>query len=89
MSTTTNPQPLTTFSYISSMVPIFEGEAYEFWSIQMKTLYISQDLWDLVENGYKIPRHAPNWSPGTTTRKGSIMKIGRRTQRHCHTCNKG
>ncbi|KAL3510882.1 hypothetical protein ACH5RR_030283, partial [Cinchona calisaya] len=25
---------------------------YEFWSIKIKTLFKSQDLWDLVENGY-------------------------------------
>ncbi|KAL6315260.1 hypothetical protein AAG906_000341 [Vitis piasezkii] len=33
-------------------IPIFKGECYEFWSIKMKTLFKSQDLWDLVENGY-------------------------------------
>lgn len=35
-----------------SIVPIFNGENYGFWSIKMRTLFISQDLWDLVENGY-------------------------------------
>lgn len=33
-------------------IPIFKGENYEFWSIKMKTLFKSQELWDLVENGY-------------------------------------
>ncbi|XP_073040319.1 uncharacterized protein [Primulina eburnea] len=33
-------------------IPLFKGECYEFWSIKMKTLFKSQDLWDLVENGY-------------------------------------
>ncbi|KAE8734772.1 hypothetical protein F3Y22_tig00000715pilonHSYRG00163 [Hibiscus syriacus] len=33
-------------------IPVFNGESYEFWSIKMKTLFKSQDLWDLVENGY-------------------------------------
>ena len=37
------------------MVPIFKGENYEFWSIKMKTLIKSQDLWDLVEQGYADP----------------------------------
>ncbi|RVW94747.1 Retrovirus-related Pol polyprotein from transposon TNT 1-94 [Vitis vinifera] len=36
-------------------IPIFKGECYEFWSIKMKTLFKSQDLWDLVENGYPYP----------------------------------
>ncbi|KAA0061308.1 UBN2 domain-containing protein [Cucumis melo var. makuwa] len=34
------------------LIPIFKGEGYEFWSICMKTLLRSQDLWDLVEQGY-------------------------------------
>ncbi|XP_021909031.1 uncharacterized protein LOC110823062 isoform X2 [Carica papaya] len=28
------------------------GEKYEFWSIKMKTLFKSQDFWDLVEYGF-------------------------------------
>lgn len=35
-----------------SLLPIFNGESYEHWSIKMKTLFVSQDLWDLVVNGY-------------------------------------
>ena len=34
---------------------IFEGESYEFKSIKMKTLFISLDLWELVEKGYQNP----------------------------------
>ncbi|GJW98788.1 retrovirus-related pol polyprotein from transposon TNT 1-94 [Tanacetum coccineum] len=33
-------------------IPVFKGESYEFWSIKMKTLFKSQDLWDFVESGY-------------------------------------
>ncbi|GAV82483.1 DUF4219 domain-containing protein [Cephalotus follicularis] len=36
-------------------IPIFKGECHEFWCIKMKTLFKSQDLWDLVENGYVDP----------------------------------
>ncbi|KAJ0047654.1 hypothetical protein Pint_15564 [Pistacia integerrima] len=32
------------------LIPIFTGKCYEYWSIRMKTLLTSQDLWDLVEN---------------------------------------
>lgn len=35
-----------------------DGESYDYWSIQMKTLFISQDLWELVENGYDAPEDA-------------------------------
>ncbi|XP_073021591.1 uncharacterized protein [Primulina eburnea] len=37
------------------LIPIFKGEGYEFWSIRMKTLLKSQDLWDLVEHGCTDP----------------------------------
>jgi hypothetical protein len=36
-------------------VPIFSGENYDFWSIKMKTLFVSIDLWEMVESGYEIP----------------------------------
>ncbi|KAL4334611.1 hypothetical protein GQ457_07G011520 [Hibiscus cannabinus] len=33
-------------------IPIFQGNNYGVWSTKMKTLFISQDLWELVEKGY-------------------------------------
>ncbi|XAR62117.1 hypothetical protein NMG60_11016742 [Bertholletia excelsa] len=35
-----------------TLIPIFTSEKYEFWSIKMKTLFMSQGLWDLVEYGF-------------------------------------
>ncbi|XP_039135714.1 uncharacterized protein LOC120273134 [Dioscorea cayenensis subsp. rotundata] len=32
-------------------VPVFKGEEYGRWSLRMKTVFQSQDLWDLVESG--------------------------------------
>ena len=43
------------FNYAQTLIPIFDDESYDFWSIQMKTLFISQELWELVENGYDVP----------------------------------
>lgn len=37
------------------LIPIFKSENYEFWSIRMKTLLKSQDLWEFVESGYTEP----------------------------------
>ncbi|KAH0647717.1 hypothetical protein KY290_033702 [Solanum tuberosum] len=34
------------------LIPVFNGEKYEFWSIKMKTLFRSQELWDLIEDGF-------------------------------------
>ena len=40
------------FSSSQPLIPIFNGEKYDFWSIKVKTLLISQELWDLVEYGF-------------------------------------
>lgn len=34
------------------LIPVFDGDKYEFWSIKMKTLFTSQDLWEYIEDGY-------------------------------------
>lgn len=41
-STATSWQPL---------IPIFRGKSYYFWSLKIKTLCKSQELWDVVETG--------------------------------------
>ncbi|XP_026417180.1 uncharacterized protein LOC113312660 [Papaver somniferum] len=33
-------------------IPLFHGENYDFWAIKMKTLFMSQDVWEIVQNGY-------------------------------------
>ena len=40
-----------------SSIPLFEGENYDFWCMKMKTLFMSQDVWDLVENGFDEPEN--------------------------------
>lgn len=41
------------------LIPVFKGEKYHLWSLKMKTLFKSQELWELVENGYTEPTPAP------------------------------
>ena len=36
----------------SQNIPIFTGLNYQFWHIKMRTLFMSYDLWELVENGF-------------------------------------
>ncbi|CAL9016012.1 unnamed protein product [Prunus brigantina] len=38
-------------------LPIFMGGNYDFWSIQMKTYFMSQDLWDIVDSGFNNPEN--------------------------------
>ncbi|XP_073107670.1 uncharacterized protein [Elaeis guineensis] len=42
---------MTPLNVSQSLVPIFSGQNYEFWRVKMRTFCISQDLWDLVDNG--------------------------------------
>src|ERR1044072_3950330 len=36
-------------------VTIFNGENYDFWRVKMETFFSSQDLWDIVEEGFTAP----------------------------------
>ena len=35
-------------------VPIFNCENYDFWRVKMETYFSSQDLWDIVEEGFTV-----------------------------------
>ncbi|KAK8913590.1 hypothetical protein KSP39_PZI024172 [Platanthera zijinensis] len=47
--------PVRNLLYSPSGVPIFEGDAYDFWHVQMRTLFLSQGLWDLIQVGFSKP----------------------------------
>ena len=52
--TSTNPN--TSFNYaLNNWVPIFDGENYQIWSVQIRTLLKGQGLWDVITKGYEIP----------------------------------
>lgn len=38
---------------LQALIPIFKGEKYHLWSLKMKTMFRSQELWDLVEIGFE------------------------------------
>ncbi|KAJ0018700.1 hypothetical protein Pint_11869 [Pistacia integerrima] len=42
------------------LLTIFNGEKYEYWSIKIKTLSKSQELWDVVEQGITANRAGSN-----------------------------
>ncbi|KAI3467835.1 hypothetical protein Pfo_024498 [Paulownia fortunei] len=44
-----------TVNFIQSQTPRLEKNNYGNWSIQMKVLLQSQDLWDIIEQGYNEP----------------------------------
>jgi hypothetical protein len=52
----------TLFTHTTNHVPIFNGEHYDYWSSQKMTIFISQDLWDLIEDGFQEPPATGNSS---------------------------
>eukprot|EP00253_Pinus_taeda_P019205 PITA_19205 len=42
-------------SFTNPQIPQFNGKNYDYWAITMKALFSSQDIWDLVENGFQEP----------------------------------
>jgi len=39
-------------------MPTFDGNNYEYWSIMMKTMFMYQDVWEVIENGFPEPTNA-------------------------------
>ena len=48
---------------------------YDNWSIQMKVLLGSQDLWELVENGYAEPESLAAEATLTAIQKNELNKV--------------
>ncbi|KAD6454911.1 hypothetical protein E3N88_09617 [Mikania micrantha] len=48
------PGSSTTYAHgvSATQLPIFKGDGYEFWSIRMRTILMSHDLWEFVTVGY-------------------------------------
>ena len=52
-------------------IPVFSGENYQYWATKMKTYFMYQSLWDIVEKGYTIPE---DMSSLTAAEKESLNK---------------
>ncbi|XP_057843686.1 uncharacterized protein LOC131053094 [Cryptomeria japonica] len=51
---------------LAFQLPLFTRKNYDYWSIKMKTLLLSQDLWEFVEGGYikSVDQNTFNiWTP--------------------------
>ena len=45
-------------SMTNPQIPQFNGKNYDYWAITMNTMFSSQDIWELVENGFQEPADA-------------------------------
>ncbi|CAI8608914.1 unnamed protein product [Vicia faba] len=48
--TTTNSNSI--FSHTTNQISVFNGEHYDYWNSQLEIIFITQDLWEVVEEGY-------------------------------------
>ncbi|XP_009356290.2 uncharacterized protein LOC103947158 [Pyrus x bretschneideri] len=55
--------------------PIFNGSNYDFWSIKMKTIFKSYDLWNLVDKGIENAESGDDSSDEEQKSVKSSMKI--------------
>ena len=39
----------------NTQLPQFNGKNYDYWAITMTALFASQDLWEIVEDGFDEP----------------------------------
>lgn len=60
------PSSSSMFANSPNQIPIFDGELYEYWKAQMETIFISQDLWDIVQEGIE---QSPQENDSTSTEK--------------------
>jgi len=49
-------------SLTNPQISQFNGKNYDYWAITMKTLFSSQDIWDLVENGFPELAYATRYN---------------------------
>ena len=54
--------------------PIFAGKNYEYWSLTMKVLFIGQDVWEIVQNGYAKPTDQMAYNNLTQDQKDTMRE---------------
>ena len=74
---------------MQSLLPVFDGESYDFWSIQIRILFISQDLWDLIEHVYEYQQIKMHLRHGLKQSKECTKRIKEEMQELYFLFNKG
>ena len=65
------PSSSSMFANSPNQIPIFYGELYEYWKVEMETIFISQALWDIVQESIE---QLPQENDFISTEKGGIGK---------------
>ena len=53
----------------NTQLPQFNEKNYDYWAITMRALFASQDLWELVEDGFEEPENENEFSDLTQAEK--------------------
>ncbi len=61
----------------NTQLPQFNGKNYDYWEITMKALFASQDLWELVEDGFEEPADENEFNRLTQAEK-DLLKSNRK-----------
>ena len=61
--------------------PKLGKDNYENWSIQMKVLLGSQDVWELVEKGYEEPKTKEDEEKLSETQKAALKEFRKRDKK--------
>jgi len=55
-------------------VPQFDGKNYDVWCIKMKTIFFSQELWELVENVFPKPAYQVAFNALTQAKRNTLRE---------------
>ncbi|XP_026378096.1 uncharacterized protein LOC113272485 [Papaver somniferum] len=58
---------MTSLSLSSIKVPVFEGKKFEHWRLQMENIFICQDIWEIMKDGYVEPTEGVVQTPEKQT----------------------
>ncbi|KAL3755900.1 hypothetical protein ACJRO7_002879 [Eucalyptus globulus] len=68
-------------SSVQLQLPKLNGKNYNNWSVQMKVLFRSQDLWNLVENGYTEVADVEEFNALRKEEKESLVESRKKDQK--------
>ena len=68
-------------SSVQLQLPKLNGRNFNNWSVQMKVLFKSQDLWNLVENGYTEVANAEEFDALRREEKESLVESRKKDQK--------
>eukprot|EP00253_Pinus_taeda_P009946 PITA_09946 len=61
----------------NTQLPQFNGKNYDYWEITMRALFASQDLWEIVEDGFDEPAEETEFNRLTQAKK-NLLKSNRK-----------